>query len=240
MSSSPVYFLPEVTFFADIYNYKYVFMKWFFFLSGIMLSNELLAQTSFSDTSWKNTCLYNSFSEGVVLMKDGKQVQAKLNYNTLDNSIVFIQGDQVMVLTGTEMADTVFLNNKKFIGIKNKFYEVTGTDSARLLISYNGKLRPLTATTEHEGSYKKNTNETSNTVTGTYVGQNYKGDFNVEITEQFFMLRKNKLYNIGTEKNFLKVFGIDKEYVIKQFIDKNHISFKSKSELLRLIKEFNN
>lgn len=198
------------------------------------------AQSNLSDSSWKNSCLYKNFTEGLVLMKDREKQQARLNYSTLNNSIVFVQGEEIMELTGTEKVDTVFLNNKKFIAYKNKFYEVIGSDSALLLISYDGKLKPLSATTEHEGTFKKSTNETSNTVTGTYVGQNYKGDFSIEITKQYYMLRKHKLYDINTEKKFMKVFGIDKEQMIKQYIEANQIDFKSINDLLKLIRHFNN
>ncbi|MBS1655163.1 MAG: hypothetical protein JSU05_09980 [Bacteroidetes bacterium] len=215
-------------------------MKLLLILFFFCFATVLAAQQNIQDTSWKKSCLFRDFSQGVVLMKDHKQEQARLNYNTLDNSVVFLQGDQIMELTGTELVDTVFMNNKKFICIKNKFYEVADTDSAQLLINYNGKLKPLTTTTEHEGSYKKNTNETSNTVTGTYIGQNYKGDFTVEITQQFYMLRRHKLYSIDSEKKFLKAFGIDKEQLIKQFIAENKIDFKSEKDLLKLIRHFNN
>jgi hypothetical protein len=86
--------------------------------------------------------LFPDFKEGRVLQKSGTVTKTMLNYNTLTQEMIFIQGDQYLALDKIGDIDTVFLNNKKFVPGDNMFYEVGTNMPIALLIQHTCDIIP--------------------------------------------------------------------------------------------------
>ncbi len=68
--------------------------------------------------------LFPVFTKSLVKMKDGRQLTGTLNYNMVDEEMIFNQNGAYMALEKPLEIDTIFLQNRKFIPVENAFYEV--------------------------------------------------------------------------------------------------------------------
>ena len=185
--------------------------------------------------SFQKTLLYNQFINGSVLMKSGAIENAPLNYNTENQTIVFIKDGRYMILTGTEMIDTIYIGDKKFVSAHNIICEVVATGPIALYLSYNNHPRPVEATTDHNGTSRKESNQVSNTVTDVYATKLFRGNYNFEILKNYWLKMDDKFHKANTIKQFLKSFSSDKRSAIEKYVETDHIDFNKESDLIKLV-----
>lgn len=191
---------------------------------------------SLDDSVNQKSFLFEKFLMGAVRMKSGAVEHARLNYNTDDQSIVFIQNGQYMVFADLSVIDTVYIQQKKFVVFEKNFYEVVdGASPTSLLISYSNKVQPLIATANHEGTSRERASEVSNTVSDVYVNRIYKGNFSVEIIKHYLLSKNDKTYKITSKKHFLDSFPSNQRKVIENYIIANNIGFSNEADLIKLV-----
>jgi len=179
--------------------------------------------------------LFESFSDGAVLMKSGEIEKSVLNYNTDDQTIVFVKNRKYMVLTGLEEIDTIYILQRKFVPVNNTVYEViASTLTEGIFIGYTNKIRPVTPVADHGGVTMQSTNQVSNTVSDIYINRVYKKNYSIEIFKHFRLGKNNRLYKIDNEKQFVKLFSSKAKPVITAYINQNAINFKSETDLIKL------
>ena len=198
----------------------------------------IFAQAQFvTDSSRFKTFLYEHFMDGHVLMKSGVVEKAPLNYNSEDQNIYFIKNGIYMILTGLNEIDTIYIQQKKFIAIGEKFYEVISENtSTKVLVSYTNKVRPLTATADHNGSEKKSANEVSNTVSDVYMRRNYKAHSSIEIIRQFWLSKDGKLQKADTPKQIQKFYSAKSSAEIDKYIKENSLNLNLENDVVKLVK----
>jgi len=194
------------------------------------------AQSTKDTAYFYKALLYEQFKNGTVLMKSGAVENAPLNYNTEDQTVVFVNDGQDMILTGTELIDTIYIENKKFVPVNNKIYEVVTNEPVALYLSYHNRPRPIVATTDHNGTSRQSSNGVSNTVTDMYTMRNFKGNYNIEIMKDYWLKKDNKLYKADTEKQFIKPFSSQMKERIEGYIKTNHVDFNKEEDLIELTK----
>jgi hypothetical protein len=189
------------------------------------------------DKTVLNTNLFEGFPTGSVLMKNGTIEYAPLNYNTLDQTIVFKKGEQIMTLIEPATVDTVYILDRKFIFIKKGFFEVTaGTPETALCLSYKGKLKPIVATANHDGTIRK-VDDVSNTVSNTYVnrsggvGSNYAVSFSKNLWVKVY----NEIYRADNQKQFLKAIPSHLSDKAAAYIKENKTNFKDEKDVAALV-----
>jgi len=188
-------------------------------------------------TDQRSQYLYENFAKGIVLMKSGTLEEALLNYNTADQSIVFEKPDaSVLTLTGLETIDTIYFRNKHFIpGPDGLIYEVivSNPPAVALYVTYTNKMKPAVATTDQNGTSRKQAAEVSNTVSNVYVLRPYKGDYLIEIQKNYWLIKAKQIYKANSAKQFEKVFP-HQETAIRNYIAETHISFNMEEDLIKL------
>src|ERR1700712_323238 len=81
--------------------------------------------------------VFPAFSSGKVLQKNGQFSDAVLNYNVLSGEIIFESGPgKYLALANPELADTVFILDRKFIPVGSKFYELLTASAYPLFLEY--------------------------------------------------------------------------------------------------------
>ena len=184
----------------------------------------------------KQYYLFKDFITGRVLSKSGEINEAPLNYNSYDQSVVFKTGDVIMILTGLENIDTIYLANKKFIPVDGKIYELTpAKGKVQLFNTYSGKIIPLKATADHSGTSKQNLSEVRNTVTDAYVTRPYKGNFVVDQTKRFWLLSDGEMHRIDNVKSFKKVFKDIDNPSIAEFVKQQNIDLEKEADVVKLV-----
>src|SRR5882762_7578841 len=161
---------------------------------------------SASNHSQPSTYVFDHFIDGTVLLKTGAIEPASLNYDADNQSIIYTQTGQYMILTGLEKIDTVYIQEKKFIPAEDKFYEVGTYTPIGLFISYTYKTHPVVANADHNGTSRQTNNQVSNNVSDAYTTRRYEGRFDVEFQKQYWLRRGHSFYKANTETQITKVF----------------------------------
>jgi hypothetical protein len=187
-----------------------------------------------ADTTTPRTCLFSQFQQGTVLQKNATVINAQLNYNTENQTILFRQNGQNMILTGIDNIDTIYIGEKKFIPAEDKFYLVATTTELPLLISYTCKPIPLQAQAEHTGTSRQSSNVVSNNVSAAYVSRRYQGQYDVGFIPQFWLRRGHSLYKANTERQIARMFP-QKEDLISEYIRNNKPDLRREKDITDLI-----
>jgi hypothetical protein len=201
----------------------------------LILADVLHAQSVYDSINSK-PLLFESFLNGAVLMKSGQVERVPLNYNTDDQSIVFIKDGKYMVIDDLDNIDTVYLQHKKFVPVNNSMYQVvTDNGEVTLLVSYSNRIKPLVATTDHAGSSKKDISQVSNTVTDVYTNKLYRGNYLVEIKKSYWFKKNDKLYKVSSKKQFVNSFPSQARLVVEKYIADNKVNFAYEPDLVNLV-----
>jgi hypothetical protein len=179
--------------------------------------------------------LFDQFSRGIIKMKDGRQMKATIDYNTVNEEMIFQQGTKYMLLDKPEEIDTVYIQGIKFIPQGRCFYEVAWEGPVSIFIENKAKYTQVATTTAY--GMKSPTNERINvtSVQGGNQVRNLELPDNVTIVPAtVYWVKVNGTMNKFTnEKQFLKIFP-GSEDKIKEFIKTSKIDIKSPEGLKSL------
>jgi len=181
--------------------------------------------------------LFPRFSECEVRMKNGQVQSMDMNYNTVTEKMVFIRNEKYYDMINPDMADTVYLNDRKFVPSGKIFYEVLLAGPIDLLVQHKGNLLPAGKPVGYGG--------TSQVASSNYIS-NIKlesGQYNLEIPADFivkadpvFWIRKNdEMISFMNEKQFIKIFP-ENTVKIKGFIKEYRIKTDRYEDLIQLVK----
>ena len=98
-------------------------MKYFLSIILILYSNNIIAQHVDQGVKLVHY-VFNEFNPGTVKMKSGETYNQVLNYNILTGEMIFENEGKYLAIASPENVDTVYINDRKFIPLNNKFYEV--------------------------------------------------------------------------------------------------------------------
>jgi hypothetical protein len=179
--------------------------------------------------------LFPTFSKGIVKMKDGRTLTAILNYNMVDEVMVFEQKGVYMVVEKPQEFDTVSIQNRKFVYIGKAFYEVVCKGKVTLFIENECHLTTAGSATAY--------GMTSKTLGPTKVWTMQSGNQvrNIDLPDDVVVASSNvywaqvngKMNKFTNEKQFLKLFP-GSEDKIKEFIKTSKIDIKSREGLMNL------
>jgi hypothetical protein len=176
------------------------------------------------------------FTKSTIKFKTGSTKTATLNYNTVDQEMVFMQPDAYMVLENPELIDTVYIDNRKFVPFKKEFYELLQDGPFTLFIQHkiNAEIAGIetgygaTAKTLGPSSFKQ--------VYGPRGSVDLRIPDEYKLTDDsYYWLRRNTVMeNFSNKRQFLKLFK-NREKEINQFIGRLKIDFKKTDDVIRLI-----
>jgi len=206
-----------------------------FLLLNLLLPFFNFGQSEKDSLNFRKPLLYDQFINGSVLMKSGAIENAPLNYNTDNQTIVFIKDGEYMTLTGTELIDTIYIADKKFVPVKDKIDEVVTNGTIALYLNYYNKTHPVTATTDYNGTSRKANGQVSNTVTDVYTTRLFRGEYYVEIFKSYMLKKGDLFYKANSAKQFIKPFSSQMRSAIEQYIESNHVDFNKENDLIKLV-----
>ncbi len=208
----------------------------YFFCAAISLTATLPAVAQADSAINLPNFLMPAFTRSLVKFKSGELKTAVLNYNVVDQEMVFRQANGYMVLEDPQLVDTILMADRKFVPFKTGFYEVALTGPVALFIQHKTEV-------EQEGT-PTGYGATSKTTTQRYVRQMYgpvgsvdlkiPDDYKLNDVTDYWIGKGNAMEKFANKRQFLKIFK-DKEKEINQYIDKNSISFKKSEDLVKLV-----
>lgn len=180
--------------------------------------------------------LFKNFLKADILKKDGATVQASVNYNTDNQSIIFLTEDKYLEMTGLENIEQVEIDSTIFVPIEGKFYQKTERND--LFISYSNKVAVNDIVSSEAGSEIKNARESSNMVTDVYVSQNYKSKNDLAYVKNFWTMKGNHLVALSDFKKLSKTYNINKKE-INDFVKEHKLNFNNHDDMIVLLNYLN-
>lgn len=204
----------------------------------LSVSLQLKAQTNSNGSSPQ--FLFQGFAFGKVIMKNGLSQNAKLNYNTVSEKMVYEKESKVYDLMNIGMIDAVIIYNRMFVPVRKIFHEVLLIAPIPLLVQYKGEILPRGALEGYGGTSQVSGAKslTSAKLSMGYYKQQLPADYTVKLDKVYMIRIQGKPHSFINERQFLKIFP-DKESELKEFIDQNSIKFERTTDILMLIRYCN-
>ena len=216
--------------FANIDNEKGKIMRRFFYsvISVFILTGSLSAFAQTGSVSSATQFLYKDFIKGVVLMKNGDKYSSSLNYNMVDEEMIFNKNGTYMTFEKPEDVDTIFIYKQKFVNIEDVYFEVIVNKPVAFFIQHKSKYASEGTTTAYGMTSQTNarTNITSLKAGNRIRTLEMPDDVKVVPEPVYWVREGNELKKFKTQKQFLKLFP-SKEAELKEFIKSNNGSFDS-------------
>lgn len=198
-----------------------------------------LSLTVFCQTELDNGLLFPDFSLGEVHYKNGSVANAQLNYNTMEEELLFKDPNgEVMAVSEPQNIGFVVINERIFVHIKNDlFYEVVEQEDG-LSFYIQWKSKPVS---EGKGSaYGGRSQASSITNVGTYRNRagyrslNLDEKFKVKVDCSYYLRISNSYKKINTVKSLTKLFkGHDSE--IENYAKEQKIDFSKQEDIRKIV-----
>jgi len=179
--------------------------------------------------------LFKGFTKSVIKLKSGQVNSAVLNYNIIDQEMVFLQNDGYMVLSNPQIVDTVYIANRTFIPFKTGFYELVMTGAVTLFIQHKSELESVGTTTGYGATSQTTNARPARQLYGPIgsVDLSIPDGYKIVDKTEYWVKRGSEMDKFSSRRQFLKIFK-DKEKELSQFIDQNSIKFKDINDIVKL------
>jgi hypothetical protein len=179
--------------------------------------------------------VFEKFTKGIVKMKAGNKYVANINYNMVDEEMIFEQKGNYLALENIKDIDTVYIQNRSFVPVGEAFYEVIAAGKATFFIQHKSRYSKEGTPTAYGITSPTNSSVKVTSVKGANSFRSLEVPENTTVNAASvnWVNMNGTMEKINGEKAFLKVFP-EKETELKAFIKTNKISFKSREDLIKL------
>ena len=183
--------------------------------------------------------LFPQFTEGTVLMKDGKRNTIPLNFNSLTEEMVFKGSSKVLAIVKgeIELVDTVYIKERKFVVSGDKFVELLYKKGCELYAEHKcsvvapGKPGPFGTTSQ---------TSSTTTVSSLYAGGSvYALSLPDGYTTRpyiYYWIKKNGELNKFVNIRQLQKFYQDKKDLYKAWDKEHEVKFNDQESIANLVK----
>lgn len=182
--------------------------------------------------------LFPEFTQGLILMKTGMKYEVLLNYNSLTEEMIFEDKGKKLAIGKNVLdnVDSVYINDRKFIALSNKFIELLYHSKWDLYGEHTCRVKEK-GTPIGYGARSKTTAISS------YSSFYSNGDlYNLKLPDSFeiepctyYWLKKNGKFNRFQSMRELKKLYKDKEDLFKAYVKKYDIEYNNQEEIIQLI-----
>ena len=212
-------------------------MKRYFFIVAFLCTKSIYAQQNVNAVKLVQY-VFDAFSPGTVKIKSGETYKQSLNYNIITNEMIFDDNGKYAAIASPQNVDTVYINDRKFIPLNNKFYEVLVGGNMPLLYESSASVSEPGVSTGYGGTSTTTAASSYQSLLRDGGAYNLKlpNGFNVIPKHEFYIMTGGKLEKAGSEKRLSKIFP-DKKGVIKDAAKKNNTDFSKREDVAALVKE---
>ncbi|MFH0842034.1 MAG: hypothetical protein V1903_05365 [Bacteroidota bacterium] len=190
--------------------------------------------------------LFPSFREGNVVMKDGKNFNASLNYNMVEEKMITEVNGIYRYPKNIRLIDTIYLENRVFIPVGNKFYEVLSTGLVTFFLQNKSSFAPKGSevgygvTSRSVGPTKLQRFELSDVMyqSGEVVYIDLPPDVDITHASVYWVNKDDNMEEFSTKKQFLLLFP-EFRTELDEYIKKENINIKSREDVIRLGNYYN-
>lgn len=181
--------------------------------------------------------MFNEFTPGIVKLKTGAVTAQVLNYNIITNEMIFDNNGKYMAVADPSGVDTITINDRKFIPINGKFYEVLVESKLPLLEEFTAKIIAPGAPV----GYGQNSEVAAVTSYKSLLSNGYSYElalpsgFSVKPGYIFWIIKDGQLEKISSSKQLIKIFP-EKRDLINETIKKNDLKLSKREDIIMLVR----
>ncbi len=188
--------------------------------------------------------LFPRFTEGIIIMKDGKKFSSMLNYDMADERMISKLNGVYRSANDTYNFDSIYIQNRTFIPVGKAFYELLVNGPATFLLENKVYITPKGSDV---GYGVKNRSipptetkrfELSSVKFNEVVTIDLPPDVEISPASVNWVRKDNKLEKFNNQKQLIKIFP-GKEAELKAFIKREKINFGVRKDIIRLGKYCN-
>jgi hypothetical protein len=188
-----------------------------------------------------NHYLFPKFVNGTVLMKTGVKNPASLNYNTITAEMIFDNNGSKLALGQLDMVDTVYIDGRRFIPLKNSFVELIYQSRMELFFEHKSKVKDPGKSVGYGGtSQTSSVSSYSSLLSG---GQLYElklpDGFETEHSIAYTLKIDGKYESFLSLRQLFKLFP-EKDELIKEYKKDNNLKYENPESIVALIKYLEN
>jgi hypothetical protein len=172
-------------------------------------------------------------------MKNGINNEAFLNYNSSTEEMIFSDKGKMLAIGDTELEhiDTVFIKDRKFITLNNKFIELIYASKYDLYAEHKCRVIP-----PGDPAGYGTTSQTSSTTSYSSINSGGKiydlklpGDYKIE-PYTYYYLKKDGELNKFVNLNQLKKLYNDKKNLIKAYVKNHDVKMNNQESIIQFVK----
>ena len=183
--------------------------------------------------------LFPQFTEGTILMKDGKINTLSLNFNSLTEEMVFRASSKVMAIVKgeIELVDTVYIKDRRFVVLNDKFMELLYNGGIELYAEHKcsviapGKPGPYGTTSQTSSTATISSLYTGGTVYALSLPEGYSTR-----PYTYYWIKKNGELTKFTNIKQLQKFYADKKESYKAYNKENAVKFENQESIAKMVK----
>jgi len=182
--------------------------------------------------------LFPEFTKGVTLMKNGLKNDALLNYNTLTEEMIFENKGQKMAISLAEvgLVDTIFIKDRKFIGLNGKFIELVYHSKWDFYIEHKCKVSEEGKPSGYGTTSKTTSISSISSITSGGMSYELKLPDEFQIKPYFYYwLKKNGEFYVFENIRDLKKYYKDQEDLYKAYVKKHHVKYETQESIIQLV-----
>jgi hypothetical protein len=186
-----------------------------------------------------NGMLFEEFENATVFLKNNSRVATKLNYDLVDERILYLgEGEQVMELV-TDGVVLVTVGERRFLpAVKSAFYEELPGEKYSLYLRHQVKILSEGKATAYGGHSSTASVDNISTISGGGSGRVFHLKNNEKFKEKheynYYLKSGNKFERINTAKALGKLFK-PRQKEIEAFAKENDIRFTKIEDIKKIV-----
>lgn len=205
----------------------------------ILISNLMVASSfAQSKTVELSHYIFPEFIQGVVLMKSGEKVKTLLNYNSLTEEMVYIDKGIKLAIADKSFTtiDTVFIRDKKFVLIKNKFFESIYHSKFDLFIEHKCFVNSPGKPAAYGGTSQTSSSTSYSSIFSEGMKLELKLPDGYEVQPySCYWIKKNETFRMFKNIRQLKNLYPTKKDLYNAYVKEHDVEFNNKESIIRLI-----
>lgn len=184
--------------------------------------------------------LIPKFTNSLVKMKSGEKRRAVLNYNLVDQEMVFMQRGQFFVLDDPHLIDTVYMANRTFVPFEKGFYELAVSGPATLFIQHKAYAESLGVPT----GYGARSQTTSYNYVKMIFGGNgainlrFPNEYRIVDDTEYWILKDGVMHKFQNKRQLLAVFP-EKKKELESYIKTKKTDFENYRNVIEVVRYLN-
>lgn len=183
--------------------------------------------------------LFPDFTQGTILMKNGTQRSAQLNYNSMTEEMVFEERGQRLAISEADMQriDSVFIEGRIFVIINQKFKEVLINDSYILYAEHKCNVVSPGKPAAYGGRSHSSTSTSYGRITtsaGIYELKLPDG-YEAKPYIVYWLRKSDQLERFANVRQLRRLYS-DKRNELRDYTRRHDVDFNNQDDVKRLIR----